>query len=96
MKNMSMLLCKSADHGYWVTKQPTLLVSQTAHIFMSCKKGQHYSMLWLVKCLDFVFWSGTFSHVTMFGHVAKCGFLIDCKRLTGNCLSICVLKLFLY
>lgn len=48
------------------TKQHTLHV---VHISVSCSKGQHDSILWLVNCVEFVSWSGTFSYVTMFGHV---------------------------
>lgn len=58
-----------AGANYRITKQHTLLVTKTAHIFMSCRKGQHYSILWLVHCVESVSWSGTFSYVTMFGHV---------------------------
>lgn len=36
--------------------------------FISSRKG-HYSLLWLVNRVEFVSWSGTFSYVTMFGHV---------------------------
>lgn len=39
------------------------------NILTSSRKGHHYSMLWLVNCVEFVSWSGTFSYVTMFGHV---------------------------
>lgn len=52
----------------------------------SSRKGRHYLMLWLVNCVEFVSWSGTFSCVTMFGHVAQATPWLIAKRLSGNCL----------
>lgn len=50
-------------------------------------KGQR-SLLWLVNCVEFASWWGDFfirDHVWSCG-VKSCGFLIDCKHLSGNCL----------
>lgn len=38
---------------------------------MSSGGAPHYGVLWLVNCVEFVSLSGTFSYVTMFGHVEK-------------------------
>lgn len=40
-----------------------------ADILTTAGEGRRRSALRLVNCVEFVSWSGTFSYVTMFGHV---------------------------
>lgn len=40
-----------------------------ADVLTTAGEGQRRSTLRLVNCVEFVSWSGTFSYVTMFGHV---------------------------
>ena len=73
--------------------------SYQTNILMSCSKGQHYSVHVVAGRLkgicilvrDFFLCD----HVWSCG-VSSCGFLIHCKRLSGICLSLSVLKHFLY
>lgn len=81
------------------TKQHTLLVSQTVHKhFNEQQKRSPLQYVMACKlCGTCILVRDFFlrDHVWLCG-VSSWGFLIDCKRLSGNCLSISVLKQFLY